>query len=113
VFAVIWSLCFCCSSAEPSMLLAASTVSDFKECLDDLEQQVADFTDEVQQLAEYTSESISFEVGASHTSIVLPTAAAKAEQPSFHENSCCARGGQTTTCARSDQPACAVACCRS
>jgi hypothetical protein len=37
-------------------------VQDFKECLDDLEQQVADFTDEVQQLAQYTSESISFEV---------------------------------------------------
>ena len=37
-------------------------MQDFKECLEDLEQQVADFTDEVQQLAQYTSESISFEV---------------------------------------------------
>lgn len=41
---------------------ACAAVQDFKECLDDLEQQVADFTDEVQQLAEYTTDSISFEV---------------------------------------------------
>jgi hypothetical protein len=41
---------------------ACAAVHDFKECLDDLEQQVADFTDEVQQLAEYTTDSISFEV---------------------------------------------------
>lgn len=38
-------------------------MQDFKECLDDLEQQVADFTDEVEQLASFTAESISFEVG--------------------------------------------------
>jgi hypothetical protein len=40
----------------------ACAVQDFKECLDDLEQQVADFSDEVQQLAQYSSETISFEV---------------------------------------------------
>lgn len=35
---------------------------DFRECLDDLEEQVADFTEEVQQLAGCTSETISLEV---------------------------------------------------
>lgn len=37
-------------------------VQDFKECLDDLEQQVADFTDEIQQLVGCTSDTTSFEV---------------------------------------------------
>lgn len=37
-------------------------MQDFKECLEDLEQQVADYTDEIQQLAQYTADSISFEV---------------------------------------------------
>lgn len=38
-------------------------MQDFRECLDDLEQQVADFTDEIQQLVGCTSDAISFEVG--------------------------------------------------
>eukprot|EP00775_Hariotina_reticulata_P003930 gene3930-4184_t len=45
-------------------------VQDFKECLEDLEQQVADFTDEVQQLVDCTSETISFEELIGHCSAV-------------------------------------------
>jgi hypothetical protein len=37
-------------------------VQDFKECLQDLEQQVADTTSDVQQLVRCTAETTSFEV---------------------------------------------------
>lgn len=39
-----------------------AAVQDFKECLDDLEQQVAEFTDEIQQLVGCTSDTTSLEV---------------------------------------------------
>lgn len=37
-------------------------MQDFKECLEDLEQQVADVTDQLQQLAGCTADAVSFEV---------------------------------------------------
>jgi hypothetical protein len=37
-------------------------VQDFKECLDDLEQQVSDFTEEIEQLVTCTSDTTSLEV---------------------------------------------------
>jgi hypothetical protein len=37
-------------------------VRDFKECLEDLEQQVSDFTEEIEQLVTCTSDTTSLEV---------------------------------------------------
>lgn len=37
-------------------------MQDFKECLDDLEEQVSDFTEEIQQLVTCTSDTTSLEV---------------------------------------------------
>lgn len=76
-------------------------MQDFKECLDDLEQQVADFTDEVQQLAQYTSESISFEVGACD-----PSSPCKQPPRGPPEQSSCCPHVPNHLC-KAEQPACA------
>ncbi|KAF6265737.1 hypothetical protein COO60DRAFT_870826 [Scenedesmus sp. NREL 46B-D3] len=45
-------------------------VQDFKECLDDLEQQVSDFTEEIQQLAACTADTTSLEELIGHCTAV-------------------------------------------
>eukprot|EP00879_Flechtneria_rotunda_P019846 GHRR01020860.1.p1 GENE.GHRR01020860.1~~GHRR01020860.1.p1 ORF type:complete len:461 (+),score=147.66 GHRR01020860.1:55-1383(+) len=47
-----------------------ASIQDFKECLDDLDQQVADFTDEIQQLAACTADTTSLEELIGHCAAV-------------------------------------------
>ncbi|WIA34718.1 hypothetical protein OEZ86_013029 [Tetradesmus obliquus] len=58
-------------------------VQDFKECLDDLEEQVSDFTEEIQQLVTCTSDTTSLEELIGHCTAVYHanrTAALQLEQ---------------------------------